>query len=661
MAKINVLRKEISELIAAGEVIERPSSVIKELVENSIDAGAKHIVVEIKHGGTTFMRITDDGCGMAQEDVPTAFLRHATSKINDKNDLDNIFTLGFRGEALASVSAVAKVSVLTKRPEDVMGTSFEIQGSVPGACVESGCPDGTTIIIRDLFYNVPVRQKFMKKDVAEGNAISHIMQKIALSHPEISFRMIRDNRMEFRTDGNGSLYAAIYSILGKDFARDLIPVEYTDGVRSVSGFIGKPLYAKANRTFQNFFINGRYVRSRSCSTALESAFQNLVMVGKFPCCVLSVQMPPEQLDVNIHPAKAEVRFSDEKSVMDVVFFACKNALMQNGLIYEFQLDRLPKRDWTAQPTPKFDTLPVESEPTSVSEKIPQPSFSSQVEKQPELSTDYSTNGENPVENPVPVSNIPPVSQPAGVEESFHNSTPVVEKSVPEQTSPMESDLTDKYQFIHSDAFEKKPEPAPIPQVPAEPYKPKEPIRVMGEVFRNYIVAQAGEEMILIDKHAAHERVNFERLMSGSARDLSQMLLQKSETLVSMEEFTAMEEHEELLKSWGFLPDFSNPPMVSVTAIPSFMQDMNIDEIISEIAHNLFLGKQNPQTHMLADMLHDIACKSAIRAGDRNSIEELQVLAEEAWNNEAIRHCPHGRPVMFIIRKYDLEKQFRRIQ
>ena len=352
MPHISVLRKEISELIAAGEVIERPSSVIKEVVENAIDAGAKHITVEIQHGGTTYMRIVDDGCGMAAEEVPTAFLRHATSKISDKADLDHIFTLGFRGEALASIAAVAKVTVLTKRKEDDYGTSYSISGGVAEKSEQTGCPDGTTLLIRDLFYNVPVRQKFMKRDVTEANAVSQIVQKIALSHPEIAFRMIRDNRTEFRTDGSGDLYTAVYAILGKEFAHDLIPVSYQDGMNQVTGFVGKPLYSRSNRTFQNFFINGRYVRSRQCSVALENAYQNLIMVGKFPTCVLMLQVPPEQVDVNIHPAKAEVRFSNEKAVMDSLFFAVKNALMQNGLIYEFQMEHVPQHDWTAQPEPQ---------------------------------------------------------------------------------------------------------------------------------------------------------------------------------------------------------------------------------------------------------------------------------------------------------------------
>lgn len=382
MPSINVLGKEISELIAAGEVIERPSSVIKELVENSIDSGASHITVEIKNGGTTYMRVTDDGCGMSFEDVPKAFLRHATSKIVKKDDLDNICTLGFRGEALASVSAVSRVDVMTKKADELYGTLYKIEGSCETLHERSGCPDGTTIIIRDLFYNVPARRKFMKKDVTEANSVSQIMQKITLSHPEISFRLIRDNRMEFNSSGDGELFSAVYAVYGRDFARDLIPVDYEfEGIR-VSGYVIKPLYARNNRTFQNFFVNRRYVHSRLCSTALESAFTNMIMTGKFPACVLMIDLLPSAMDVNIHPAKAEVRFTDEKTVSDAVFFAVKDALMKDGLIYEFELK--PKTDWTKPidepvqelPQQEFIFTPVEKiaeaeEAVKKSEILPQ--------------------------------------------------------------------------------------------------------------------------------------------------------------------------------------------------------------------------------------------------------------------------------------------------
>lgn len=653
MPHITVLRKEISELIAAGEVIERPSSVIKEVVENAIDAGAKHITVEIQHGGTTYMRIVDDGCGMAAEEVPTAFLRHATSKISDKADLDHIFTLGFRGEALASIAAVAKVTVLTKRKDDEYGTSYHISGGVAEAPEQTGCPDGTTLLIRDLFYNVPVRQKFMKRDVTEANAVSQIVQKIALSHPEIAFRMIRDNRTEFRTDGSGDLYTAIYSILGKEFAHDLIPVSYEDGMHQVTGFVGKPLYSRSNRSFQNFFINGRYVRSRQCSVALENAYQNLIMVGKFPTCVLMLQVPPEHVDVNIHPAKAEVRFSDEKSVMNSLFFAVKNALMNNGLIYEFQMDHVPQQDWAAQP--------------EVQQEFVQPAIpETNVISEPEIVLPPVASTEKKKEIVSPLVHTAPATlavQQAVPLETLQCAQTAKDSEVYEKVSSDSSTAVKlpekKYTFLSDKAFSERSMPISETQSVKLPKSPQ--IRVIGEIFENYIIAEISDkdELLIFDKHAAHERVIFEQLKSGTAKQTSQMLLRPSETLLSMEEFSAVQENLPRLSEMGFTFDCSTPPRLRASAVPSFVLPLNIDEVITEIAHNLVLGKRDPQVHTFNDTLHTIACKSAIRSGDHSTIPELQKLAQQVWEDENIRHCPHGRPVMFVIRKYDLEKQFRR--
>ena len=348
MPSINVLSREISELIAAGEVIERPSSVIKELIENSIDAGSEHITVEIKHGGTTFIRIADDGCGIAYEDVPKAFLRHATSKIKDADDLNSILTLGFRGEALASVCAVSRTDIMTKQAEDELGTHYTIEGSEEKLYEQTGCPDGTTIIIRDLFYNVPARQKFMKKDAVEGNMVAGIVNKIAMSHPEIAFKFIRDNKLEFSTAGDGKMYSAMFAVYGRTFAGDMIPVDYEqDGIR-VSGFTVKPLYSKANRSFQNFFVNDRFVKSQVCASAVEEAYKGTIMTGKFPACVLKLEIAPDTIDVNVHPAKLEIRFSDERPVYDCLFFAIKSALMKAGLVYDFQLKASSKPSGTSE-------------------------------------------------------------------------------------------------------------------------------------------------------------------------------------------------------------------------------------------------------------------------------------------------------------------------
>lgn len=661
MSKIAVLSKEISELIAAGEVIERPASVVKELIENAIDAEAKHITVEIKHGGTTYMRVADDGSGIASEDVPTAFFRHATSKIHDRKDLESIYTLGFRGEALASIAAVSKVTLLTKRREDDYGTHYEIIGGTPtGKPEQGGCPDGTTILIRDLFFNVPVRQRFMKKDVTEANAVSQIVQKIALSHPEISFQMIRDNRMEFCTDGNGDLYAAIYALFGKEFAHDLIPVQYDDGFLRVSGYVGKPLYSKSNRTFQHFFINGRYIRSRVCSVALESAYQNLIMTGKFPTCVLMLEMLPVDLDVNVHPAKAEVRFTSEKNVADSLFFAVKNALLENGLIYDFQF-RHNAQDWTKQPAV---STPMQ-QPTLPHLKEPSDPFASKAEPE--------------VESPPPPQTIYPTQYHYDIGETMATLMPEeIRPAALENSQAEHIESKPELELEQNAEFEPPPEATalpetilPLPTTASEPSVPESlpekqtilpEIRVIGEVFQNYILAEipAEQKLVIFDKHAAHERVIFERLKSGAAKQYQQLLMQKTETLLPMDEFALMQEQTEQLANMGFSFDFSNPPFLRTTAVPTFLQSLNIDEIVTEIAHNFALGKINPQTAYLDDLLHTMACKAAIKAHDKNDLAELQELAQIVYADEQVRHCPHGRPVMFVIKKHELEKQFKRV-
>lgn len=649
MAQISVLKKEISELIAAGEVIERPASVVKELVENAIDAEAKHITVEIKNGGTTYMRIVDDGYGIAPEDVPTAFLRHATSKIKQKEDLDNIYTLGFRGEALASVSAVSKVNIMSKRSGDEYGTHYELSGGVPEYLPEQiGCPNGTTIIIRDLFYNVPVRQKFMKKDVSEANAVSNIVQKVALSHPEIAFQMIRDNRTEFCTDGNGDLYSAIYSIFGKEFAHDMVPVSYDDGFLKIDGYICKPLYAKSRRTFQNFFINGRYIRSSLCAVALESAYKNLIMTGKFPSCVLMIQINPSDVDVNVHPAKAEIRFSNEKNVIDGIFFAVKNALMENGLIYEFQIKQ-PVSDWRNYKEPENVIQPELQNSKSDLPVLSESNFNDKDE----FSTVH-VQDENQESEIIP-EKIFPTEYHKDIGEFFASMAGV--KPVIQNDNNYNNDVRQKTkseQFYNENNYD----------VDNKINKAKEQadahIVVIGEVFKNYIIAESKDKLLIFDKHAAHERVLFEKLKSGKGEQYRQLLMQSTETLLAMEEFDAIQQNESLLENMGFLFDFSTSPYLKTMAVPMFLKELNIDEIIMEIANNLVVGKENPEPDYIDDMLHTIACKAAIKANDKNDISELQKLVQEVYTDEKIRHCPHGRPVMFVITKHELEKQFKRI-
>ncbi len=668
MAEINVLSKDISELIAAGEVIERPASVIKELLENAIDAGSKHITVEIKNGGTTYMRITDDGCGIAPDQVATAFLRHATSKITTKDDLENILTLGFRGEALASISAVSRAEVLTKRMGDEYGTNYIIEGGHEVLNEQIGCPDGTTIIIRDIFYNVPVRRKFMKRDSAEANAVISIMQKIVLSHPEIAFKLIKDNKLEFSSAGDGELYSAVYAVYGRDFAHDMIPVDYKENNITVKGFTVKPLYSKSNRSFQNFFINGRYVKSVTCCVSLEEAYKNLIMTGKFPACVLMLEAPPVTVDVNVHPAKAEVRFSDEKIIFNSVYFAVKNALMESGLIYEFQVknENAKRLDYKEPFVPEnFQQVKLEPEKKALADEVisQQKNEAAEVlavsaENQENRNYDESLTKPQVKEEKVPV-----------VLSSSKDTYGAGERIVFDTSQSQASEIREKqevdetisgFSYISS-AKLKRTEPQ-IDQLPKEQEESdeKEEIKVQGEMFGNYIVAQSGEKMIIIDKHAAHERIIFERLKRSNTSSDSQLLINSCSILLSGTEFEALNSNNQILENMGFSLDFSGKPYVKLNAVPILLEKLNMDEVIPEIAENLIMNKMSPQTHMLDDILHDLACKAAVKANDKNTAKELQKLAEDVFYDENIRHCPHGRPVMFVLTKREIEKNFKRI-
>lgn len=665
MAEINVLSKDISELIAAGEVIERPASVIKELLENAIDAGSEHITVEIKNGGTTYMRITDDGCGIAPDQVATAFLRHATSKITTKDDLENILTLGFRGEALASISAVSRAEVLTKRRGDEYGTNYIIEGGREVLNEQTGCPDGTTIIIRDIFFNVPVRRKFMKRDSAEANAVISIMQKIVLSHPEIAFKLIKDNKLEFSSSGDGELYSAVYAVYGRDFAHDMIPVDYKENNISVKGFTVKPLYSKSNRSFQNFFINGRYVKSVTCCVSLEEAYKNLIMTGKFPACVLMIEAPPVTVDVNVHPAKAEVRFSDEKIIFNSVYFAVKNALMESGLIYEFQLknENGKRLDYKEPFVPeKFQQVKLEPEIKSQPDEV----IGSQLKNKPAeavtIDNQVISNYNESLSKPNVKEEISVVLSSS--KDSYGESERIVFDNSNSQTQKTTEKTADEiisgFSYIGS-AQLKRTEPE-IDKLPEEHKESdnREEIKVQGEMFGNYIVAQSGEKMIIIDKHAAHERIIFERLKRSNTGSDSQFLINSCSILLSGAEFEAINSNNQILENMGFSLDFSAKPYIKLNAVPILLEKLNMDEIIPEIAENLLMNKMNPQTHMLDDILHDLACKAAVKANDKNTAEELQKLAEDVFYDENIRHCPHGRPVMFVLTKREIEKNFKRI-
>ena len=656
MPKINLLDKSVYELIAAGEVIERPSSVIKELAENSIDAGAASITVEIKRGGISYLRVTDDGCGISHEDIPTAFMRHATSKVYTQDDLDSINTLGFRGEALASVCAVSRVELLTKQREDQLGSIYRIEAGEPVEYDRAGCADGTTIIIRDLFYNTPARLKFLKKDVTEGNYCASVIEKLALSHPGISFRFIRDGRQTMLSSGDGEYYSAVYAVFGKQFAAGLIPVENVYQNTAVTGYVSSPLFTRANRSMQNFFVNGRSVKSPLCCAALEEAFRNTIMVGKFPSSVLCVNTDPSQVDANIHPTKTEVRFTNEKIVFDAVYFAVKNALMGYDESREIKLNTAPAR---------AENIP---QPERARSSEPLRTASAQVIEEPPKTMPIPS-GRDAVIYPQEKREPPKFTlrqetpQPA----QFTQPLPAAEQTyMPElvpakKPEPKETPLADLpgFAFLSEKSFEKKPEPVPqepTPEIPQE--RPKEQIRVVGELFKTYIVCESTEGMILIDKHAAHERVNFERLKKGFDSS-AQLLMQPEEVYLTPEEFNGMSEYADKLAQVGIIMEFTDGK-ARVTGLPQMLDKVPPAEIVECIAKIVSQGNTNAEGELFDDMLHTVACKASIRGNEDNDILELQVLAQEVFNNPDIRYCPHGRPVMTQISRKQIERYFGRV-
>ena len=692
MSEIRVLSREVSELIAAGEVIDRPASVIKELLENAIDAGATVITVEIKNGGRTYMRVTDNGKGIAPDDLPIAFLRHATSKISQKDDLDSIMTLGFRGEALASICAVAKVDVMTKRREDSYGTHYAIEGAEEKISEQCGCPDGTTFIVRDIFYNVPARLKFLKKDSSEANHVADLVTKLTLSHPDISFKLIRDNKNEIITAGDGKIYSSVYSVYGREFANSLIEVDHTWQGIHVYGYTVKPLSAKPNRKFQNFFVNSRFVRSKACAAAIEEAYRNNIMVGKFPACVLYIDVPPNTIDVNVHPTKIEVRFSDEKLIHEAVFFAVKNALMEKDEPGELVLN--DSRNFTDHEL--FDFPPED--------KSVQLEFAVEEETLPEAdkilnemsavgSENRSVNATEPVvedERPLPeppekrpfepkitkVENIPidedkrksgedlflaelaepsPVPVPKIQEKITVEEINKVLQEIPLPEVPAEEEKDDDFHYINDRSFIR----SVVREVKKEPEKPK-PI-VVGELFRTYVVAQVGDDMLLMDKHAAHERYIFEKIKNDISELETQMLLEPVMVMLSYDEFDALAANLDKLSRLGFEIEPDVAPTVAVKGVPIILGDSeNPTDIVTELARNFIQCRNNPQLEIFDDLYHSIACKAAIKANDNNSTIELQALLNAVYGNENIRYCPHGRPVIITLSKKDIEKQFRRL-
>lgn len=658
MPKINLLDKSVAELIAAGEVVERPASVIKELVENSIDAGADHITVEIRRGGITMMRITDNGCGIAHGDVPLAFLRHATSKIKNADDLDAIFTLGFRGEALAATSSVARIELLTKTAESDVGTHYCIEGGTETLYEEAGCPEGTTIIVNDLFYNTPARMKFLKKDVSEGNTVAAVIDRMALSHPEISFKLIREGKQTLQTPGDGKLISAVYAVLGRDFARSVIDVSGENGGISVKGVICKPVSCRNSRSWQFVFLNGRFVNSGTVTAAVEQAYKNSAMVGKFPAFVLNISVPAQTVDVNVHPAKTQVRFSDEKRVFDAIYYSVKNGLAQG--------DTRPVIN-TARNIGGFSNMTAaEYRQQVMTEEIRTP----HKEEIKPVSVSKSAESQ---EKAVPVSRTQSTARLNSDDIPLFMRDDVV-KVINQNKNAVNVDITrepDELITVNK-AEEKRPTPPEILQpeiknpeepenteIKAVPLVEEEPIRLIGEAFRTYIIVEKGNSIFLIDKHAAHERILFEQLKDGQSVETQELLIPQRVSL-GREEYDAAVSGLNLLESAGFdIEDFGNGTLL-VRAVPAALADADAAQLVIEAANSLAV-RGSVQIDRLDHLYHTIACKAATKAGYRSGDEELMALAQRVLKNKDIMYCPHGRPVAFELKRSDLEKQFGRIQ
>lgn len=672
MPKIQVLDKQVAELIAAGEVVDRPSSVIKELVENSVDAGATIITVEIRRGGVTFMRVTDNGCGIAPEDVPTAFLRHATSKVAQQDDLNSIATLGFRGEALASISAVAHVELLTRVSGAVSGVRYVGGGSEEYSLEEAGCPEGTTILVRDLFYNTPARMKFLKKDSTEGNSVAGILDKLALSHPEISFRFIRDGKEQLHTPGDGKISSTIYAVYGREFSSTLIPVNYELGHVKVEGYISAPSSSRPNRSMQNFFINGRYIRSRTAMAALEEAYKGSIMVGKFPACVLHMRLSFGAVDVNVHPAKLEVRFVNERPIFDAVYHGVKSALHAGDSPKVMELKQRPavspfapnpeKQEQLRMEIPKAPAAfqpPVVKQPTAVQKPVFQPPVVQKPHREETNSLLLQDSGVQTKTEPTFSHFLEDILDREPQPERKQEVTPPAQVPVQEEERPP---LPETPPATVSTLPEDMP--LPVEETPVAPASPA-PLRefhsrVIGEAFGTYLVVEySADELMFIDKHAAHERLLYERLKRENAGGEAQTLLEPVTVTLDKEEYTAVLNHVEDFSKAGFEVEDFGTGTVLVRSAPLLLDGGDAAEAVMEIAGYLASLKNRMTTEHLDWVYHNVACRAAMKAGDSITREEMISLAEELEQNPDVRYCPHGRPVYILLRRQEIERQFGR--
>lgn len=657
MAHINILPKEVYSLIAAGEVVERPMSVVKEMLENSIDAGARHIIVEIKNGGTTYIRITDDGCGIAREDVEKVFISHATSKISTGEDLNAIGTLGFRGEAMASIAAVAKVELLTKTENESSGTRYEINGGEKISLSDAGCPNGTTVVVRDIFFNVPARMKFLKKDVTEGNAVQGVVDRIALSHPEISFRFIRDGKQVLITSGNSDLKGTVYSVFGAELSDTLIETDYSYNSMRLTGYVSRPHQSRKSRSMQFFFINGRLVKSATAMAALEQAYKNLIMVGRYPACVLNIEIDPKLVDVNVHPSKTEVRFVNEKPVFDLVYYGVKTAVETknsvkegsfysdaNGRNYRNLETQTSKIDFGVKPEQpsqlKFSNAKVNNPwrvaaPSGYTEHKRKDSYGDPKDykiKSGRIFSENETVEENEYSTTVTI--------------DFSDKKDTAEK--PENTASAQPATQEASAPAAAVVDEKDDVPA---------------FKVVGEAFNTYIIVEIKNDLYYIDKHAAHERMNFERLKKEAAQTgiASQALLVPAAVSMTPEEYEAVISNIHLLSKCGFAAEDFGSNTVIVREIPALLEGCDVKDLILEIAQKLLEHKTDIEPEKMDWIFHSSSCRAAVKGGDKTTPQERELFVEKLLSMPEIRYCPHGRPVMVKISRYELEKQFGRVQ
>ena len=679
MPQIQQLPPHLADLIAAGEVVERPASVCKELLENALDAGASAISTELERGGLTYIRITDNGCGIAPEQLPTAFLRHATSKLRRPEDLAAIGTLGFRGEALAAIAAVSRVDIFSRQTGADCGAMLHLEGGVPESVTEAGCPDGTTVCVRDLFYNTPARMKFMKKDSAEGAAAAGVVTQLALSHPDVSFKLLRDGQEILHTPGDGQLLSAIYAALGRDFAAGLMPVSGSGGTVRVEGFVTKPLAGHGTRGRQLFFVNGRLVKSQLLSAAVEEAYRNRLLKGKFPGCVLHITLPVSEVDVNVHPAKTVVKFLSDKTVFDAVHYTVKDALDREG--QPAAGEKKPfYQTMTAQefrettPAPQGVKLPFVSGRPVGSAGADRPTVNRFAPAAPTVQTPRQTvrPAAAPQGDVWQVRDAAPeagkaFTVPSGREGVVYRITPpdAPEDSPAREQAAAEAETVPAAVMPEAaganDTTLSAPEASPVQQeleMPETADSGETPWRIAGEVLKTYIICEDGEQNVwLIDKHAAHERIRFDALKADPVPPMAQQLLTPAAVTLSAEEYGAVLEQLDVLAGYGFLCEDFGDGTVLVREIPDYIRAEDAAATLEELARKLLLQRADPDGAR-DELLHTMACKSAIKAGMTTDAAELAALVREVQSG-AVRYCPHGRPVAVKLRKYEVEKMFKR--